>query len=118
MSDFVFFFRATEEERHGAMGTPEQAQKSLAAWRTWVQGLEANGHLKNPGQPLDPSGKVVRGRHKLVTDGPYAETKDLILGYMVVEARDMTEAIALAGECPMVLGGAAVEVRPVMSLPA
>ena len=118
MSDFVFLFRASDEERRGAMGSPEQAQKSLAAWRAWVQGLEANGHLKNPGQPLDPNGKVVRGRNKVVTDGPYAETKDLILGYMVVEARDMTEAIALAGECPMVLGDAAVEVRPVMSLPA
>jgi hypothetical protein len=118
MSDFVFFFRASDEERRGAMGTPEQAQKSLTAWRAWVQGLEANGHLRNPGQPLDPKGKVVRGRNKVVTDGPYAETKDLILGYMVIDARDMAEAVALAGECPMVQGGAAVEIRAVMGLPA
>ncbi|HEY8259472.1 MAG TPA: YciI family protein [Gemmatimonadales bacterium] len=117
MSEFVFLFRATDEEQHEAMGTPERAQQSMQAWRAWIQGLESKGHLKNPGQPLDRTGKVIRGKKKVVTDGPYAEAKDLVLGFIVIEARDMTEALSLAGDCPMVVGGSAVEIRPVMHLP-
>jgi hypothetical protein len=117
MSDFVFLFRASEEGRREAMGTPERAQQSLQAWRAWTRSLEANGHLKDRGQPLDHTGKVVRGSKKVVTDGPYAEAKDLVLGFIVVAADDMAQAIQLAGDCPMVLGGGAVEVRPVVTLP-
>jgi hypothetical protein len=112
MSEFVYLFRATEAARHDAMGTPEQAQKSLAAWLSWIRELEAKGHLKNPGQPLDPAGKVVRGKNKLVSDGPYVEAKDLILGFIVIEARDLAEAAELAKGCPMLDGGGSVEIRP------
>jgi hypothetical protein len=112
MSEFVYLFRSSEAGRREAMGTPERAQQSLQSWLAWIRDLEAKGHLKHPGQPLDLSGKVVRGREKTVTDGPYAE-KDLILGFIVVEARDMAQAVELAGRCPMVEGGGAVEIRPV-----
>jgi hypothetical protein len=113
MSEFVFLFRATLEERREALGTPERAQRSMQSWLAWIRELEAKGHLKNRGQPLEPDGKVVRGNKRIVTDGPYAETKDLLLGFIVIEARDMTEAVELAGGCPMVEGGGSVEIRPV-----
>jgi hypothetical protein len=112
MSDFVFLFRSTMEGQQAAMGTPEAAQKSLQTWLAWIRELEAKGNLKSPGQPLEPGGKVVR-KDKMITDGPYAEVKDLVLGYMVVTARDLDEAAALAEGCPLVLGGGNVEVRPV-----
>ena len=92
MSDFVFLFRSTLEGQRAAMGTPEAAQKSLQTWLAWIRELEAKGHLKSPGQPLEPAGKVVR-KDKMITDGPYAEAKDLVLGFMVVNARDIDEAI-------------------------
>ena len=116
MSEFVFLFRATEAQQREAMGTPDHAEQSLKAWRAWIQELEAHGHLKNPGQPLDRTGKVVHGRKRVVTDGPYAEA-DLVLGFIVIEARDLEQAVTLAGGCPMVEGGGAVEIRPVMNLP-
>jgi hypothetical protein len=116
MSEFVFLFRATEAEQREAMGTPEHAQRSLQGWLAWIRELEANGHLKNPGQPLELTGKVVRGKTKVVTDGPYAEAKDLVLGFIVVEARDMAEAVELGKGCPMVEGGGSVEIRPVGTL--
>jgi hypothetical protein len=116
MSEFVFLFRASEEERREAMGTPERAQRSMGAWLAWIRDLEAKGHLKNPGQPLEPTGKVVRGNKKVVTDGPYAEAKDIVLGFIVVEARDMAEAVELSAACPMVEGGGSVEIRPVGNL--
>jgi hypothetical protein len=113
MSEFVYLFRASEGGRQQAMGTPERAQQSLQAWLAWMRDLEAKGHLKSPGQPLSTSGRVVRGRDKLVTDGPYVEAKDLVLGFIVVSARDVAEAAELAKGCPMLQGDGSVEVRPV-----
>jgi hypothetical protein len=117
MSEFVYLFRASLAGRREAMGTPERAQRSLQAWLAWIRELEAKGHLKDPGQPLEPEGRVVRGPEKVVTDGPYIEAKDLVLGFIVIEARDLAQAVTLAGGCPMVEGGGAVEIRPVMNLP-
>lgn len=116
MSDFVFLFRTTEESRRGAMGTPEVAQKSIEKWMQWIHGLEANGHLKERGQPIGPEGAVVRGKSKVVTDGPYVEAKDLVLGFIVVDARDLQQAVELAKGCPMLDGDGSVEVRPVSPL--
>jgi hypothetical protein len=115
MSEFVYLFRSTEEGRREAMGTPERAQRSLQTWLAWIRELEAAGHLKHPGQPLDSTGRVVRGKARDVTDGPYVEAKDLVLGFLVVEARDLAHAVELARGCPMLDGGGNVEVRPVSS---
>lgn len=115
MTEFMFLFRTTSDEQHQAMGTPEQAQRSMQVWLDWVRGLETAGHLKNPGQPLDPSGKVVRG-DRVVTDGPYVEAKDIVLGYMVIAARDLAQAVDLAHGCPMLGGHATVEIRPIRQM--
>jgi hypothetical protein len=116
MSEFVYLFRASEADQQQAMGTPEAAQRSMEAWLAWIRGLEANGHLKDPGQPLERAGAVVRGRQRMVTDGPYVEVKDLVAGFIVVEARDLAQAVELASGCPMLEGEGSVEVRPVMAL--
>lgn len=113
MSEFVYLFRATEAEQREAMGTPERAQRSMQAMLAWFRALEASGHLKNPGQPLEPTGRVVRGPNVVVTDGPYVEAKDMVLGFTIIEARDVAQAVELASDCPMVTGGAVVEIRPV-----
>jgi len=118
MSEFVFLFRSNEADFVEHMGTPERAQRSMQAWVAWMRDLEAKGHLKNPGQPLERTGKVVRPKDK-VTDGPFAEAKDLVLGFIVVEATDLDQAAKLARECPIVAGGSGtVEIRPVMKSPS
>lgn len=114
MSEFVFLFRSSAEGRNAAMGTPEAAQRSLQSWMQWINNLEKNGYLKQRGQPLDATGKIVRD--KSVTDGPFVEAKEMVLGFIIVEARDISHAIELASDNPMVLGGGAVEIRPVISL--
>jgi hypothetical protein len=116
MNDFVFLFRASDAAAHAAMGTPEMAQQALQAWLAWTRDLEANGHLKDPGQPLARTGKVVRGSRKTVSDGPYIESKDMILGFIIVSARDIAQAIELANGCPMLAGDGSVEIRPVDKL--
>lgn len=113
MSEFVFLFRATPDEQRAVMGTPDQAQRALQAWLDWIRGLEAGGHLKHPGQPLAPTGSVVRRGGTLVTDGPFVEAKDIVLGFLVIEARDLAHAVELSRGCPMLAGGGSVEVRPV-----
>jgi hypothetical protein len=117
MSQFVYLFRASEADQLEHMGTPERAQQSMQAWLSWIRDLEAKGHLKNPGQPLERTGKVVRGRKKVVTDGPFVEIKDLVAGFIVIEARDLAQAVELSAGCPMLNGDGSVEIRPVASSP-
>jgi hypothetical protein len=111
MRDYVFLFRHSNEASTEAMGSPERAQQSMEAWLAWIRDMEAKGQLRNPGQPLDRSGSIVR--KDAVTDGPYVEAKDLVLGFIVVQARDLAEASEIAKGCPIVAGGGSVEVRPV-----
>jgi hypothetical protein len=117
MSDFMFLLRSREADYQEAMGTPERAQRSLQAWIAWIAELESKGLLKNPGLPLERSGKTVRGKELRVTDGPFTESKDIVLGFIVIEARDLEQALEIARGCPLVLGGGAVEIRPVLEPP-
>lgn len=116
MAQFLYLYRSTAAARQDAMGTPERAQQSMQRWIAWMHDLETKGHLKDRGQPLDREGKVVRGPHKAVTDGPYTEAKDLVGGFSIVEARDIDEAVVLSRGCPILEGGGSVEVRPVMPM--
>ena len=115
MSEFLFLYRSNENDRRENMGTPERAQKSMQAWLGWMRDLEGKGHIKNPGQPLEGTGAVVRTEKKLVTDGPFVEAKDMVLGYTVIQARDLAEAAELAKGCPILAGpSGTVEIRPVL----
>jgi hypothetical protein len=84
----------------------------------WMKELADAGHIKDSGQPLERTGRLVHGTQKKnVTDGPYAE-KDLVIGYTLIEAKDLAQASELAMGCPIVVGGGgAVEVRPVWAMP-
>jgi hypothetical protein len=116
MAEFVLLYRNTAEARQETMGSPEKAQQNMKKWRAWFDDMAKKGCLKSIGQPLEESGKVVAGRKRTVTDGPYAETKDIIGGYSLIEARDLGEAAQIASACPIVENGGSVEVRPVMQM--
>jgi hypothetical protein len=98
--------------------SPAEGEQVMQRWMTWLQDLAAKGHVTDRGQPLDSEGKVVRrnGNGRTVTDGPYPESKDVIGGYTLIEAKDLAEAAELAGGCPIFDRGGLVEVRPVMSM--
>jgi hypothetical protein len=113
----VYLFRTNATEQAEHMGTPEQARASMQAWLAWIRELEAKGHLADPGQPLATEGAVVRGAAPIVTDGPYVEAKDLVLGFMIVSARDLAQAVELARDCPMLGGAGSVEVRAIATPP-
>ena len=107
MSEFTYLFRGRD-----VAASPEQMQKTTQKWVAWFKDLGAKGHLKNPGHPLENTGKVVAGKQKAVSDGPYAEAKDVVGGYIVVEASDLHQAVELSKECPILDVGGSVEVRP------
>jgi hypothetical protein len=112
MSEFIFLFRSDPADAREVFSTPERAQKAVEAWMAWVATLETAGHLAAQGLPLAHGGAVVK--RDQVIDGPFIEGKDIVLGYMVVRARDLAEASELAAGCPTVVGGGgSVEVRPV-----
>jgi len=116
MSQFLYLYRMTEAARQENMGTPERAQQSMQRWMAWMSELDRKGHLKDRGQPLERTGKVVRGPQKTVTDGPFTEAKDLVGGYTLVEAPDIDQAVELSRGCPIFEGGGSVEVRPIMKM--
>jgi len=113
MSEFLYLYRIGAEAQREAMGTPAHAEKSMKVWLAWMRELEQDGHLKSPGQPLELTGKVVGGKQRAVTDGPFVEVKDLVAGFTLIEARDLDEAVRLSVGCPILEGGGSVEVRPI-----
>src|SRR5262245_41999867 len=108
MSQFLYLYRMTEPARQAAIGTPESARQNMQRWMTWMADLDAKGHLKDRGQPLEHTGKTVRGQSKAVTDGPFTEAKDLVGGFSIVEARDIDQAVELSRGCPILDGGGSV----------
>ena len=111
MSEFVYLYRGGSRE-----GSPEQMQQVMQKWMAWFKQLSEKGYIKSPGHPLERAGKLVKGSQKTVTDGPFAESKDVIGGYTLIEARDLEQAVELSKGCPIFEGEGMVEVRPVMQM--
>ena len=111
MNDYVFLYRGGEEGH-----SPEQMQQTMQKWVTWLKDLADKGHMKDQGQPLERTGKLVKGKNKAVTDGPFAEAKDVVGGYTLIQARDLDQAAELSKGCPIFEVDGAVEVRPVMKM--
>ena len=110
MSEFLFLYR------NGEKMSPETMQQQMGKWAAWLKELGEKGFLKSPGQPLERSGKLVSGAQRTVTDGLFAEAKDIIGGYSLIEARDIAHAVELSMGCPIFNVGGAVEVRPTMKM--
>lgn len=117
MRKFMFLFRGGGYATPGLL-SPTELQAHLAKWHEWTNSLLAAGRLAGA-QALEhpPTGKTLRGRDRLVTDGPYAESKDLVSGTLVVEAASLEEAAELARGCPIFEHDGSVEVRPLLVPP-
>jgi hypothetical protein len=94
--------------------SPSVLQAHVEKWYTWADELARQGR-GNVGAPLDNVGKAVRGHERVVTDGPYAESKDLVTGAMIIDAASLDDAVEVARRCPTYEFGGSVEVRPVQA---
>ena len=94
--------------------SPEEMQEIVSRWRNWFEGLLADGRAL-AGNPLERECKVVSGKNGTVADGPYAESKEALGGYFMLQVSGMDEAVEIARNCPGLPYGAVIEVRPVAS---
>jgi len=91
----------------------EELQKLMDQNTAWIERLTAQGKAK-PGRALERRGAIVSGKNgRFVTDGPFAESKEAIGGYLVLDVETIDEAIAIAQSIPSLAYGGSIEVRPV-----
>jgi hypothetical protein len=106
---YMLLFRGTELRKSLS---PEEMQKVSEDWMAWFKRLTEQGKAV-AGNPLEREGKIVSGKERIVSDGPFAESKEAIGGYFLLDVATMNEALAIAKECPGLPYGIRVEVRPV-----
>ena len=106
---YMLIFRGTDWYKGLS---PEQMQQVADQWMAWFNRLKGQGTAV-AGNPLEPAGKIVSGKNRLVSDGPFAEAKETIGGYFLLKVGTMDEAVTIAQQCPGLPYGIRVEVRPV-----
>jgi len=92
----------------------EELQKIFGRFRTWSDKLRAQGKITGGQKLKDRAGRVMRrnGAKDAVTDGPFAEAKEIIGGFFVVDAKNYEEAASLASGCPHLDFGS-IEIREI-----
>jgi hypothetical protein len=109
-SDYLLLFRGTDWDKGLS---PEEIQKVMNQLMTWFEGLHLQGKIK-AGQPLGEEGRTISGRKgRTVADGPFAESKEAVGGYLILQVSGMDEAVAIAKGFPCLDCGGIVEVRPI-----
>ena len=101
-----------EDESNYVEPTPEVWQQAMEAHGRFAEQVAAAGGTILGGNALQPTMTATSIRGDLVTDGPFAETKEQLAGFYMIEARDLNEAIQLAAKIPPAKVGC-VEVRPI-----
>ena len=105
---YMLIFRGTDWYKGLS---PEEMQQVGDKWMAWFKGLMASGKA-TAGNPLERDGKIV-GKNRVVSDGPFAESKETIGGYFLLKVNTMDEALDIAKDCPGLPYGIRVEVRQV-----
>ena len=109
-----------ENEKRWDTQTKEEGEKISAEYRTLTESIAQSGHYKG-GNPLQPTRTAttvrVRNGKRETTDGPFAETREQLGGYYLVDAKDLDEAISIAERIPAARTGS-IEVRPIMPMSA
>jgi hypothetical protein len=107
-SEYLLLFRGLDWHRGMS---PGEVQKIMIDWMAWSDRLVAEGRSKARSS-LSGGGKIISGKDRKVSDGPFAEAKEAVAGYFLLEVSGLDEAVEIARECPTVPFGAVVEVRP------
>jgi hypothetical protein len=102
-----------EDENGYATATPDVLAEVMEAHNRFAQQVEERGGKIVSGRALQPTPTATSIRDDVVTDGPFAETKEALGGFYLIEARDLDHALDLGKLCPARFGG--VEVRPIMT---
>ncbi len=109
-SQYLLFFRGPDWDRGLP---PNEAQRLMDRVMAWFEDLQTRGLVKG-GSPLARSGTVLSGKSERSFDGPFAESKEVVGGYLLLDVQDHDAAVAIARSCPTLSHGIDIEVRPVL----
>ena len=113
MEKFIYLFRNSATPNPNL--SPEVMQAHMQKWTSWMTELGKKGIMVG-GEPLQTTGKQVNGTKKVVTDGPFTEAKEIIGGYLIVNAKDINDAVEISKGCPIFEMDGKLEVRPVQKM--
>lgn len=112
MPQYILFFHGRSDP--SPQLSPEQIQQIMQKYGRWADSLRKQGKLVGGEKLRDDDGRLVRMQNgKVVVDGPFAETKETIGGYFTVNAANYDEAVEMAKDCPVLVGGGSVQVREI-----
>lgn len=110
LPEFLLLFRNTQLEKRLSQ---EEMQAAMARLNEWLGRWKERGQMP-AGQPLGDDGRVISGaKSRSVADGPFAESKEAVGGYVIVRAANLDDAMAIAAEWPLLDYDCSVEVRPI-----
>jgi hypothetical protein len=110
--EYMLLFRGTQWDKGLS---PQELQQVMDKVTAWAEGLQGQGKARI-GQPLGAQGRTVSGKKGgFVADGPFAESKEAIGGYLVLRADDLNNAVEIARSNPMLEYGVTIEVRPLLA---
>lgn len=110
----MYLFRGGDAQN--MQKSPEVWQAHMQRWMMWMQTLAEQGKFDGAA-PLATVGKIVTGKGKKIIDGPYAEAKEVVGGYVIVNAINLDEAVELSKGCPLLeFDDGVIEVREVQQL--
>jgi hypothetical protein len=113
MSEYLILIYGDEQAY--AAADDAFSQQLMEAHNRFAEQVVEQGAKMVGGNALQATGTATSVRGDVVTDGPFAETKEALGGYYLIDANDLDQALAIAKLCPAPFGG--VEVRPVMTFP-
>jgi hypothetical protein len=109
-SQYMLLFRGPDWDRGLA---PDAAQRLLDEVMAWFDSLQQRGLVRGGG-PLAREGTILSGKTERRFDGPFAESKEVVGGYLMLAVDDFDEAVAIARECPTLAHGIDIEIRTVL----
>ncbi|MEX2234529.1 MAG: YciI family protein [Cyclobacteriaceae bacterium] len=115
MKEFMLLIRT--EGDHLQSLSPQAQQEHIQKVMVYIEYLMKDGKLKSA-QPLEQEGLIISGTKGKLKDGPFNESKEVIAGYFLIQARDLNEAIQIAKNNPVFESAstARIEVRPIKIL--
>lgn len=112
MKDYLLLFRGGPQY----VPASQPGEPISPKWRAWMEELMKKGHVPQGQRLVGGGGAVLKGRKTQLTDGPFAEGKEIVAGYLVIKADDLDQAISLAKGCPIFEhDDASTEIREIAS---
>lgn len=99
----------------GEKPSAEQMQAVMSHWQNWIGDIAARGNYVGTNRLYSEGSKTLKPGNVII-DGPYAEVKEIIGGYLIVKANNLDETVEMAKTCPNLQYGGNVEVREVLNM--